>query len=101
MPQSTYKEIIAKYVEMNVVHPFKDGNGRSMRIWVDMILKKAINRCVNWSKVDKTLYLQAMERSFVDSLEVTILLKEALTDKINDRTIFIKGLEQSYHYEID
>ncbi|MDF9866932.1 cell filamentation protein [Bacilli bacterium PM5-3] len=99
MKQSNFEEIINKYIEMNIVHPFRDGNGRSMRIWLDMILKKELNKCVDWSLVDKYNYLSAMERSITNTLEITELLKNALTDKINDRMIFIKGIEQSYYYE--
>ncbi len=99
MPEQTFEQIIAKYVEMNIAHPFMEGNGRSTRIWLDMILKKQLNRVVNWQFVDKTLYLQAMERSPINDLEIRTLLKENLTDKINDKEIIFKGIEQSYFYE--
>ncbi|MFD2115224.1 protein adenylyltransferase Fic [Paenibacillus yanchengensis] len=99
MPQSTFNEIIEKYVEMNVAHPFREGNGRSSRIWLDTILKKEIRRVVDWSKVDKEDYLLAMERSPVKDVEIKVLLKEALTDKINDREVYMKGIDASYHYE--
>ena len=91
--------IVDKYVEMNVAHPFREGNGRSTRIWLDLILKKRLKQCIDWSKIDKTDYLQAMERSPVNDLEIRMLLKEALTEKINEREIFMKGIEQSYYYE--
>ena len=99
MPQSTFDEIIEKYVEMNVAHPFREGNGRSMRIWLDAILKKELKKVVDWSKVDKNDYLLAMERSPLKDIEIKILLKEALTDKINDRLVYMKGLDASYYYE--
>lgn len=99
MPENTWEEIIAKYVEMNVAHPFMEGNGRSMRIWLDMILKKRLKKVVNWQLVDKTLYLQAMERSPINDLEIRTLLAENLTEKIEDREIIFKGIEQSYYYE--
>ena len=99
MPQSTYEEIIKKYVEMNVAHPFREGNGRAMRIWLDLILKKEINAVVDWNKVDKNEYLLAMERSPVKDVEIRELLKEALTNEINDREIYIKGIDASYSYE--
>ena len=99
MPENTFENIISKYVEMNIAHPFMEGNGRSMRIWLDMILKKNLAKVVNWQNVDKTLYLQAMERSPVNDLELTTLLGENLTERINDRTIIFKGIEQSYYYE--
>lgn len=99
MPEDNFENIIAKYVEMNIAHPFMEGNGRSMRIWLDMMLKKSIGKVVNWQNVDKTFYLQAMERSPVNDLELRTILKENLTAKINDRTIIFKGLEQSYYYE--
>lgn len=101
MPESTYDEIIAKYVEMNVAHPFMEGNGRSTRIWLDQILKKNLGVMVNWQKVDKTLYLQAMERSPVNDLELKALLYPHLTSDINNREIIFKGIEQSYYYEDD
>jgi cell filamentation protein len=99
MPESNFEEIIAKYVEMNIAHPFLEGNGRTMRIWLDLILKKEINHVVNWQYVDKTLYLQAMERSPVNDLELRTLLKANLTDNVNDREIIFSGIEQSYYYE--
>ena len=99
MPQNTFDEIIAKYVEMNVAHPFREGNGRSARIWLDLMLKKELNLVVDWSKVDKDDYLLAMERSPIKDLEIKHLLQEALTDKINDREIYMKGIDHSYFYE--
>ena len=99
MPQSTYEEIIEKYVEMNIAHPFREGNGRSTRIWLDLILKKELNLVVDWSKVDKTDYLLAMERSPIKDIEIKELLKKSLTDKINDREVYMKGIDSSYLYE--
>ncbi|WP_339137763.1 MAG: Fic/DOC family protein [Candidatus Electrothrix sp. GW3-4] len=99
MPEETFEEIIAKYVEMNIAHPFMEGNGRTMRIWLDMILKTRLKRVVNWQFVDKILYLQAMERSPVNDLEIRTLLSANLTDEINNREIIFKGIEQSYYYE--
>ena len=99
MPQSTYEEIIEKYVEMNIAHPFREGNGRSTRIWLDLILKKELNVVVDWSKVDKTDYLLAMERSPIKDLEIKEVLKQGLTDKINDREVYMKGIDNSYLYE--
>jgi len=99
MPETTFEEIIAKYVEMNIAHPFMDGNGRSGRIWLDLILKKNLNKCIEWSKIGKHEYLSAMERSPVNDLEIRVLLQSALTDEIDSREIFIKGTEQSYYYE--
>ena len=99
MPQSTFDEIIEKYVEMNVAHPFREGNGRSTRIWLDLILKKELNLVVDWSKVDKTDYLLAMERSPIKDIEIKELLKHSLTDKINDREVYMKGIDNSYLYE--
>ena len=99
MPQGTFDDIVAKYVEMNVAHPFREGNGRSARIWLDLMLKKELNLVVDWSKVDKDDYLLAMERSPIKDLEIKHLLKEALTDKINDREIYMKGIDHSYFYE--
>jgi cell filamentation protein len=99
MPQSTFDEIIEKYVEMNVAHPFREGNGRSTRIWLDAILKKELKKVVDWSKVDKNDYLLAMERSPVKDVEIKVLLKAALTEKINDRELYMKGIDASYHYE--
>ncbi len=99
MPQSTFDEIISKYVEMNVAHPFLEGNGRSTRIWLDMMLKSALHQVVDWEQVDKEDYLLAMERSPVKDTEIRLLLKNALTDQIRDRTVFMKGIDASYHYE--
>lgn len=99
MSENTFEQIIAKYVEMNIVHPFMEGNGRTMRIWLDMILKTRLKKVVNWQFVDKTLYLQAMERSPVNDLELRTLLVANLTDEINNREIIFKGIEQSYYYE--
>jgi len=99
MPQSTFDEIIEKYVEMNIAHPFREGNGRSARIWLDLILKKEINMVIDWSKVDKNDYLLAMERSPIKDIEIKYLLKQALTDKINDRELYMKGIDTSYYYE--
>lgn len=99
MPEGTFEEIIGKYVEMNIAHPFFEGNGRTMRIWLDMILKKSLKKVVNWQFVDKTLYLQAMERSPINDLELRTLLVANLTDDINNREIIFKGIEQSYYYE--
>ena len=99
MPQKTYDEIIEKYVEMNVAHPFREGNGRSTRIWLDRILIKEIGQVVDWSKVDKDDYLLAMERSQIKDIEIKVLLKDALTDKINDRIVYMKGIDASYYYE--
>ncbi len=99
MPQNNFEQIIEKYVEMNIAHPFMEGNGRTTRIWLDMILKKELKQVVNWQNVDKVLYLQAMERSPINDLELRVLLKENLTQKINDREIIFKGIEQSYYYE--
>lgn len=99
MPQSNFDEIIEKYVEMNVAHPFREGNGRSTRIWLDLILKKEINKVIDWSRVDKNDYLLAMERSPIKDIEIKHLLKQALTDKINDREMYMKGIDTSYYYE--
>lgn len=99
MPQSTFDEIIEKYVEMNVAHPFREGNGRSTRIWLDAILKKEIGQVIDWSRVDKEDYLLAMERSPIKDVEIMVLLKAALTDKVNDREVYMKGIDASYHYE--
>ena len=99
MSENTFEEIIAKYVEMNIAHPFMEGNGRSTRIWLDQILKKNIKQVIDWSLVDKDLYLQAMERSPINDLELRTLLQPALTDKVDDREVIIKGIEQSYYYE--
>lgn len=99
MPQSTFDEIIEKYVEMNVAHPFREGNGRSMRIWLDRILKAEIGKVIDWSQVDKDDYLLAMERSPIKDIEIKFLLREALTDKIDDREVYMKGIDHSYYYE--
>lgn len=99
MPENTFEEIIAKYVEMNIAHPFLEGNGRTMRIWLDMILKKRLEKVVNWQFVDKILYLQAMERSPINDLELRTLLLANLTEDVNNREIIFKGIEQSYYYE--
>ena len=99
MPQSTFDEIVEKYVEMNVAHPFREGNGRSTRIWLDLMLKKEIGYVVDWSKVDKEDYLLAMERSPIKDIEIKFLLKNALTDNVNDREIYMKGIDHSYYYE--
>ena len=99
MPQTTFDEIVEKYIEMNVAHPFREGNGRSTRLWLDVILKKEIKRVIDWSKVDKEDYLLAMERSPIKDVEIKILLKSALTDKINDREVYMKGVDASYNYE--
>ena len=99
MPQSSFDEIVEKYVEMNIAHPFREGNGRSTRIWLDLILKKELNRVVDWSKVDKEDYLLAMERSPIKDIEIKYILKQALTDKINDRELYMKGIDASYYYE--
>ncbi|MHB1455211.1 MAG: protein adenylyltransferase Fic [Saccharofermentanales bacterium] len=99
MPEDGFDKIADKYVEMNVAHPFMEGNGRSMRIWLDLILKKNLKRCVDWSKIDKKNYLSAMEKSVSDSAQIKALLQSALTDKINDREMFMKGIDYSYYYE--
>jgi cell filamentation protein len=99
MPENTFEEIISKYVEMNIAHPFLEGNGRTMRIWLDVILKKRLQKVVNWQHVDKTLYLQAMERSPVNDLELRTLLQANLTNDIHNRDVIFKGIEQSYYYE--
>ncbi|MCQ2743349.1 MAG: Fic family protein [bacterium] len=99
MPQSTFDEIIEKYVEMNIAHPFREGNGRSTRIWLDLILKNELNMVVDWSKVDKNDYLLAMERSPIKDVEIKVLLKQALTDEINNRNVYMKGIDASYSYE--
>ena len=99
LPEKTFDEIIVKYVEMNIAHPFLEGNGRATRIWLDLILKKNLGLVVDWSKIDKVLYLQAMERSPVNDLEIKTLLLKSLTDKFDDREVIFKGLEQSYFYE--
>ena len=99
IPQSTFDEIIQKYVEMNIAHPFREGNGRSTRIWLDLILKKELHMVIDWSKVDKNDYLLAMERSPIKDIEIKYLLKEALTDEISNREIYMKGIDISYYYE--
>lgn len=99
MPQSTFEEIIEKYVEMNIAHPFREGNGRSTRIWLDVMLKRELNLVVDWSLVDKDDYLLAMERSPIKDIEIKHILRQALTDKINDREIYMKGIDYSYYYE--
>lgn len=99
MPQSTFEEIVEKYVEMNIAHPFREGNGRSTRIWLDLILKKELGQVVDWSLVDKEDYLLAMERSPIRDIEIKHLLRQALTDQINDREVYMKGIDISYYYE--
>ena len=99
MPETTFEEIADKYVEMNIAHPFREGNGRATRIWLDLILKKQLQKCVDWSKIDKNDYLNAMQKSVADSSEIKRLLQSALTDKINDRETFMKGIDYSYYYE--
>ena len=99
MPQSTFDEIIEKYVEMNIAHPFMEGNGRTMRIWLDMILKKRLGMVIDWQNVDKVLYLQAMERSPINDLELRTLLHQGLTNQVDDREVIFKGITQSYYYE--
>lgn len=99
MPQGTFDQIIEKYVEMNVAHPFREGNGRATRIWLDLMLKKEIRQVVDWNLVDKDEYLSAMQRSVVKDLEIKFLLKQALTDQIDDRALFMKGIDVSYYYE--
>lgn len=99
MPQNNFDEIIKKYVEMNIAHPFREGNGRSTRIWLDMILKHELNKVVDWSKVNKEDYLLAMERSPIRDTEIKVLLESALTDTVNDRNVYMKGIDASYHYE--
>lgn len=99
MVQSNFEEIIEKYVEMNIAHPFREGNGRATRIWLDLILKKEIQQVVDWNQVDKEEYLSAMQRSVVKDIEIKALLKQALTDQINDRALFMKGIDVSYYYE--
>ena len=99
MPEGTFEEIIDKYAEMNIAHPFMEGNGRTMRIWLDMMLKKNLKKVVNWQFIDKELYLQSMERSPINDLELRFLLSANLTDKVDDREVIFKGIEQSYYYE--
>ena len=99
MSEETFDDIVNKYVEMNIAHPFREGNGRTTRIWLDLMLKKQLKKCIDWSLINKNTYLLAMEKSVVDSTEIKILLKNALTDKINDREMFMKGIDYSYYYE--
>ena len=99
MPQGTFDEIVEKYVEMNIAHPFREGNGRSMRIWLDLMLKRSLGKVIDWSRIDKDDYLLAMERSPIKDIEIKHLLKNALTDKINDRETYMKGIDHSYYYE--
>ncbi len=99
MPQGSFDQIIEKYVEMNIAHPFREGNGRTTRIWLDLILKKEIRQVLDWNRVDKAEYLSAMERSVVKDIEIKVLLKQALTDQIDDRALFMKGIDVSYFYE--
>ena len=99
MPETTFDQIADKYVEMNVAHPFREGNGRTTRIWLDLILKRSLKKCVDWSQIDKKAYLSAMEESVIDSTKIKALLQNALTDKINDRETFMKGIDYSYYYE--
>ena len=99
MPETTFEEVADKYVEMNIAHPFREGNGRATRIWLDLILKKQLQKCVDWSKIDKNDYLNAMQKSVADSSDIKRLLQSALTDKINDRETFMKGIDYSYYYE--
>ena len=99
MPEDTFEDIIKKYIEMNIAHPFREGNGRSTRIWLDMILKNRIGKVIDWSKIDKEEYLLAMERSPIKDTEIMLLLKNALTDRINDREVYMKGIDTSYKYE--
>jgi cell filamentation protein len=99
MPQSSFEEIIEKYVEMNIAHPFREGNGRATRIWLDLVLKKELKRVIDWNLIDKDDYLSAMQRSVVKSVEIRVLLQNALTDQINDSALFMKGIDVSYYYE--
>ena len=99
MPETTFEEIVDKYVEMNIAHPFREGNGRSTRIWLDLILKKQLQKCVDWSRINKNDYLNAMQKSVVNSSEIKQLLESVLTDKINDCETFMKGIDYSYYYE--
>ena len=99
LTETTFEEIADKYVEMNIAHPFREGNGRSTRIWLDLILKKQLQKCVDWSRINKNDYLNAMQKSVVNSSEIKQLLESALTDKINDRETFMKGIDYSYYYE--
>ena len=99
LPETTFEEIVKKYVEMNIAHPFMEGNGRSTRIWLDLILKKNLKQCIDWERIDKRDYLNSMERSPINDLEIRELLRSALTEKTNNREVFIKGIDQSYYYE--
>ena len=99
MPEATFEDIVAKYVEMNIAHPFMEGNGRAMRLWLDLMLKQSLKQCVDWSRIDKADYLNAMQRSPVNALEIRELLRSALTSEIESREVFMKGVEQSYYYE--
>ena len=99
MPQTTFEEIVDKYVEMNIAHPFREGNGRSMRIWLDLILKKEIQKVVDWNKIDKEDYLLAMERSPIKTIEIKELLRQAMTSDIDNREVYMKGIDASYNYE--
>jgi cell filamentation protein len=99
MPETSFDEIVDKYIEMNIAHPFMEGNGRSTRIWLDLILKKRLKKCVDWSQINKNAYLNAMMISYADPTEIKRLLKGALTDKIHDRDLFMKGIDYSYYYE--
>lgn len=99
MPEDTFEDIVKKYIEMNIAHPFREGNGRSTRIWLDMILKNKIGKVIDWSKIDKEEYLLAMERSPIKDTEIMVLLKQALTDKINNREVYMKGIDTSYKFE--
>jgi cell filamentation protein len=99
MPEITFEEIVEKYAEMNIAHPFMEGNGRSTRIWLDLILKKRLGKCIDWTSINKNAYFEAMIRSHVKSLELRELLRTGLTDKIDDREVFMKGIDQSYYYE--
>ncbi|MDR2691360.1 MAG: Fic family protein, partial [Dysgonamonadaceae bacterium] len=99
MPETTFDEIIDKYVEMNVAHPFMEGNGRSARIWLDLMLRRSLKRCVDWSQIHKNDYLNAMQKSPINSADIKFLIKNALTAKINDREMFMKGIDYSYYYE--
>ena len=101
MPEQTLQDIVAKYVEMNIAHPFMEGNGRSMRIWLDLILKKNLFRCVDWSRIDKKAYMDAMEKSVLDGTRILQLIQNSLTDKIDDREVFMKGIDYSYYYETE
>ena len=99
MPETTFDEIVSKYVEMNVIHPFMEGNGRSTRIWLDLMLKARLGKCIDWSKINKNDYLEAMSQSVADSTRIKFLLRDALTDDIHSREMFMKGIDYSYYYE--